>query len=114
MQHLRILAAVALAIACTFANTAFAQDAARRVDIRVDERGYHPGTVRVQPGETNTLAFTRTTERGCGGTVVIPSRNIRRELPLNRAVEITLTVGERESLSFTCGMGMYRGSIVVD
>lgn len=113
MQQIRfLLSAFAIVLAC--ASTAMAQDPVRRVDIRVDERGYHPGTVRVQPGETITLILTRTTERGCGGTVVIPSRNIRRALPVNRPVEITLTVRERESLSFTCGMGMYRGSIVVD
>lgn len=112
MQHLRFLWVLTIALAC--ASTGTAQDTVRRVEIRVDERGYHPGTVRVQPGETITLVFTRTTSAGCGGTVVIPSRNIRRQLPVNEPVEITVTVRERESLSFTCGMGMYRGSVVVD
>jgi plastocyanin domain-containing protein len=102
-------------VACVLgASAASAQSDARRIEIRVDQRGYHPGTVRVREGETVTLVFTRTTSRGCGGTVVIPSRDIRRELPVGEPVEITLTIRERERLTFTCGMGMYRGALVVD
>lgn len=86
----------------------------RRVEIRLDERGYHPDRVHVRQGETVTLVFTRTSAAGCGGTIVIPSRDLRRELPVGRAVEITLTVRDREELTFTCGMGMYRGALVVD
>lgn len=96
------------------AAPAVGQDAPRRIDVRVDERGYHPGTIPVERGETVTLVFTRTTSRGCGGTLVVPSRDIRRELPVDRPVEITLTIRDRERLTFTCGMGMYRGALVVD
>ena len=86
----------------------------RRIEIRIDGRGYHPDRVTVRRGETVVLVFTRTTAAGCGGTVVIPSRDIRRDLPVGRAVEITLTVRDREELTFTCGMGMLRGALVVD
>lgn len=110
-QKLSILIVSAL-LACASAGSA--QSGARRIPIRVDEQGYHPGTVRARPGETLTLVFTRTTERGCGGTLVVPSLDLRRELPLNRPVEVTLTVPEPGAVSFTCGMGMYRGSVVVE
>ena len=86
----------------------------RRIDIRVDERGYHPARVPVRPGETVTLVFTRTSSRGCGGTVVIPSRDVRRELPVGRPVEITLAIRDREEITFTCGMGMFRGALLVE
>lgn len=112
MKYLRSIFVVGVLLAC--ASAALAQGDARRIPIRVDEQGYHPGTVRVGPGEAVTLVFTRTSNRGCGGTLVVPSRNIRRELPLNRPVEVTLTIRDQESLSFTCGMGMYRGSVVVE
>lgn len=111
----RSITATALALSLLAGVTAQAQDSSpRRIAIQVDERGYHPASVRVSRGETVTLVFTRTTRRGCGGTIVIPSRDIRRELPVNEEVEITLTIRERERLTFTCGMGMYRGSLVVD
>ena len=97
-----------------FVSSVAAQSDGRQIQIRVDEHGYHPGRVHVARGETVTLVFTRTTSRGCGGTVMIPSRNIRRELPVGQPVSIRLTIRERESLAFTCGMGMYRGSVVVD
>ncbi|GAB5546341.1 MAG: hypothetical protein SangKO_061010 [Sandaracinaceae bacterium] len=104
--------AACLAAGALFASTALA-DPPRRVAIRVDERGYHPGSVEVERGETVTLVFTRTSERGCGGTLVIPSRDLRRSLPVGEAVAVTLEVGERDRIAFTCGMGMYRGALVV-
>lgn len=112
MKCLGSIFVVGVLVAC--ASAAVAQGDARRIPIRVDERGYHPGTVRVRPGETVTLVFTRTSDRGCGGTLVVPSQHLRRELPLNQPVEVTLAIRDRESLSFTCGMGMYRGSVVVE
>jgi plastocyanin domain-containing protein len=113
---LRRAALTALLLAVPGAGLVTAQDdgSPREIAIRVDERGYHPGSVRVRPGERVTLVFTRTTSRGCGGTVVIPSRDIRRTLPVDEPVSITLTVPERDRLAFTCGMGMYRGALVVD
>lgn len=113
MKRLLSTTTVALLLGC-LATPAIAQSNGREIQIRVDERGYHPGSVHVERGETVTLVFTRTTARGCGGTLVIPSRNVRRELPVDQPVSVRLSIRERERLSFTCGMGMYRGSLVVD
>lgn len=113
MKYLSSVGAVLALLVC-LTMPAAAQNNGRQIQIRVDERGYHPGSVHVERGETITLVFTRTTSRGCGGTLVIPSRNIRRELPVNESVSVRLTIRERDRLTFTCGMGMYRGSLVVD
>jgi plastocyanin domain-containing protein len=37
--------------------------------------------------------------------------NLRRELPLQQPVEITVTPASG-TLAFTCGMDMYRGAVV--
>ena len=80
--------------------------------IEVDARGYHPDRVEARAGEPVTLVFTRTTEAGCGEELVIASQDIRRDLPVGEAVEVTFTpeVGE---VTFACGMEMYRGAVVV-
>ena len=97
--------ASAPAIAVTTAGTA------ARVAIRVDAQGYHPTNVAVRAGQPVTLVVTRTSDEGCGQQIVFPSLNIRRDLPLNQAVEIAITPAAG-TMAFTCGMGMMRGSVV--
>lgn len=84
-----------------------------RVAVTVDGEGYHPATIRAAAGRPLTLVFTRTTDETCGQQVVFPSMNLRRDLPLNRPVEVTLTAPATGSVGFTCGMNMYQGSVVV-
>jgi plastocyanin domain-containing protein len=38
---------------------------------------------------------------------------LQRDLPLNVTVPIEVTVPASGALAFTCGMNMYRGSVVV-
>jgi hypothetical protein len=87
---------------------------AQRVNIEVTAQGYTPDTVEAKAGEPLTLVFKRTTEKGCGERLVFPGLDIERELPLNEAVTINLTPEEDQTIAFTCGMGMYEGSVVVD
>ena len=84
----------------------------RRVAVTVDASGYEPSAIEARAGEPLTLAFTRTTDEGCGQQLVFPERDLRRDLPLNQEVEVELTPRENETIAFTCGMGMYRGSVV--
>lgn len=80
--------------------------------IEVNARGYHPDSVEARAGEPVTLVFTRTTEAGCGDELVIAAEDIRRDLPVGEAVEVTFTPGAGE-VTFACGMDMYRGTVVV-
>lgn len=83
-----------------------------RVAVTVDGEGYHPATIRATPGRPLTLVFTRNTDETCGQQLVFPSLNIRRDLPLNRPVEVSLNAPASGSLAFTCGMNMYQGAVV--
>lgn len=84
-----------------------------RVAITVDGDGYHPATIRAAAGSALTLVFTRTTDETCGQQLVFPTRNNERhDLPLNRPVEVALTVPTTGTIGFTCGMNMYQGSVV--
>lgn len=83
-----------------------------RVEVVVDATGYHPSTINASAGQALTLVFRRTSDEGCGQQVVFPAQHIQRDLPLNQPVEVTITPSAG-TLSFTCGMNMYRGSVVV-
>lgn len=84
----------------------------QRVTVTVTGSGYEPDSVNARGGHPLTLVFRRTTDQGCGQQLVFPDRDIRRDLPLNQDVEVELTPRENETIAFTCGMGMYRGSVV--
>jgi len=113
------LAAAALSLACSKGEAAGAQTedapgqaAARRVRVTVTETGYDPGSIQAEAGKAITIVFKRVSDAGCGQEIVFPQHNIRRALPLNQDVEVTLTPRASETINFTCGMGMLRGSIV--
>lgn len=95
--------------------TPLAKDTARnasRLAVTVDGQGYHPPTLAAPAGQRVQLVFTRTTEQTCGKEVVFPSLEIRQALPLNQPVTVDVTVPATGTLAFTCGMNMFRGSIV--
>jgi plastocyanin domain-containing protein len=89
------------------------QGTANRIAVTVDGQGYRPASVKAPAGQPVQLEFTRTTDQTCGKEVVFPSLNIRRDLPLNQPVAVALTMPASGSLAFTCGMDMFRGSVVV-
>lgn len=96
----------------TSAKVAEKEKAVSKTAVTVTEKGYIPARVDAAAGKPLTLVFTRTTDKGCGGTLVFPAHNIEKELPLNKAVEVTITPNAKETISFTCGMGMYKGSVI--
>lgn len=84
------------------------------IEIRVTEKGFQPATVRIPVGRSVTLRFLRVAENACATAVRIPDLKIERELPLNRPVDIPLSVDRPATLQFTCGMNMVTGTIVVE
>ncbi|MCP4504184.1 MAG: hypothetical protein GY822_30035 [Deltaproteobacteria bacterium] len=86
----------------------------KQIHVTVDEKGYTPSSIQALAGTPMTVVFKRINDKGCGSEVVFPERKITKNLPLNEDVAITLTLKGKEKLTFTCGMGMYRGSVVVD
>jgi plastocyanin domain-containing protein len=108
------------AAACNKGGEASAQPAAsaaplvgRRVDVTASNDGYSPKEIAAKKGEDLVLRFTRTTKSECLSEVVFPSLNIKKELPLNQAVEIAVKADKEGKIPFQCGMAMVFGSIVV-
>lgn len=82
------------------------------ITVLVNEYGYKPATVQAKAGELLKLVFKRTTDKGCGGEVVFPDHNIKKQLPVGEEVIVELTPKHNEQIAFTCGMGMYEGKVV--
>jgi hypothetical protein len=81
--------------------------------IIVSDEGYQPDRVTVHAGVPARLTFVRTSDKTCGAEVTIPSLDIKRALPLNEPVGIDFTPKTAGDVAFVCGMGMLRGTIVV-
>ena len=86
--------------------------AVQTVQVAVTATGFEPGRVSVSPGTTVNLVFTRTVEETCAKEVVFPATGIRHALPLGQPVTITLESVSGE-VAFTCGLRMFRGSVVI-
>jgi plastocyanin domain-containing protein len=84
------------------------------IKVAVDATGYHPSEAKAQAGKPVRLEFTRTTDEGCGQEVVFPSLSIKKDLPLNQPVAVDVTMPASGTLAFTCGMDMYKGSVVAE
>lgn len=82
------------------------------VDIIV-EGGYSPEVIAVKKGQTTKLNFIRKDPSSCLEEVVLADFRIRKALPLNQPVTIEITPQKRGEFSYSCGMGMYHGKIIV-
>jgi len=97
----------------TNGTTAQAQ-APRVVAITADGDGFTPLQVKVAKGQTVTLRFTRTSDETCAKQVVFPDLGLKKDLPLNKPVDIPVPSTKSRTLAFQCGMGMFKGSVVVN
>lgn len=91
-------------------------EAPRRVDVKVSNMGYTPERVPGRPGERLSLSFQYDKSAGeCGREVLLPEGAEPRKLTLEegKAAQASLTLPQKGELTFTCGMNMLRGTLVV-
>ena len=81
--------------------------------IVVNSEGYEPTNVSLRGGVPARLTFIREVDEGCGTEIVIPAYGINRPLPLNVPVVVSFTPTRSGRFKLTCGMDMFRGSLVV-
>lgn len=84
------------------------------IKVTVSKDGYSPAKLTVKAGQPVKLAFTRTDEENCGGTVVFPKLKISAKLPVGQTVLVELPAQEKGELSFACGMNMLKGTLIVE
>ncbi len=88
-----------------------AASGARKVPIEVNKEGYTPDKIPGKPGEKLDLVFTRTFEADCISQVKTPDGKLV-DLPMNKPVDVEVTVPQTGELDFACGMDMFHGKIV--
>ncbi len=80
------------------------------------EHGFSPGSLALPagaPGSKVAVTFVRTTDDTCATEVVFPDLDVKRDLPLNQIVSIDVPTGAARTLTFQCGMGMFKGQLLV-
>jgi Cu+-exporting ATPase len=114
------LCIVVIAIFSSFANAQRETKARKQqtkkiqsVRINLTEYGYKPSSFRLKKGVPARVTFIRKTADECGEEIVIPAYNIRRFLPVGKAVLVRFTPTKTGTFNFACGMDMLHGKLIV-
>lgn len=75
--------------------------------------GYDPDVIVVERDRPVRLDFFRDEEASCSDTVILGDFGISRSLPAFKTTPIEFTPDKAGEFTFTCGMGMLRGKLVV-
>ena len=81
--------------------------------IVVGDTSFEPSRLTLRAGVPARLTFTRTSDKTCATSVVVPSLRVKKELPLNQPVTIEFTPGQAGEIAFACGMNMLHGTLIV-
>jgi plastocyanin domain-containing protein len=83
------------------------------ITVEMDASGFHPDTVWAKKGKTITINFKRTEDVPCGNSVLIAAEDLRRDLPLDTSVPVSLLPGRKGKLHFACPQNTFGGDIIV-
>ena len=85
----------------------------QQTKVIVDDKGFTPSHVEVQKGKPASLVFVRMTDDTCAKEVVFPDLKLEKDLPLRTAVNIDIPTSDARTLTFQCGMAMYKSAVVI-
>lgn len=92
---------------------AAANNGVQEVQLSVQGGSYMPNPIRVKKGIPVRLVADLSSVRGCASGIVIPEFGISKTVRAgDNAIEFT--PGKSGTFQFSCSMGMYRGTIVVE
>ena len=81
--------------------------------VEITRYGYEPVSFSLRKGVPARITFVRKTNDTCATEVLFPDYGINRALPLDQAVVISLTPKRTGEFTFTCGMRMHKGRMIV-
>lgn len=76
--------------------------------------GYKPDVVNLKQGVPATISFTRTNDQGCLDVVHSKDFGFEEALPLNETKTVTINTDKAGEYSFSCGMDMFFGKVVIE
>ena len=97
----------------TSVHAAVAASGVQEINITV-KGGYSPDTIVVQKGRPVRLNFDREETASCSDTVVFGDFGIARPLPAFKTTPVEFTPNKIGEFTFTCGMNMLRGKLIVE
>ena len=83
------------------------------IRISVSRGGFQPSRIVGVAGKPLSIAFERKDAENCAAAVIFPELNIRKELPAGQTTVVVLPASGPREYSFSCGMKMYRGAVVI-
>ncbi len=86
-------------------------DGIQHLVVNVGNSSYSPSRLTAVAEVPTDLTFRTNGNRGCTSVTVIPSLGLQRSLPSTGDDTIDLGQPQAGNLRYTCGMGMYSGSI---
>ncbi|WP_043737277.1 MULTISPECIES: urease accessory protein UreH domain-containing protein [Nocardia] len=109
----RITASLSPAGPAPDAAAASIANGTQTVTITARTGSYTPHTIEAAAGIPTTLVIKSDNASGCVRYLVIPDRDIEKILPASGETRIDLGVLQPGRLDYTCGMGMYSGTITI-
>lgn len=100
------------------ANAAPAGDggaaAPHTIEITVTDQGYEPSRLELPGDELTRLAFTNKADARCATSVRSQDLGIpKTQLPKGETIIVEVEPEKAGEYTFTCGMGMLKGTVVV-
>lgn len=90
-----------------------ADDGTQRIVIEAHDTGFSPASVTATAGVPTELTFRTANTQGCTRFVISDALGLEKSLPATGDTRIDVGALEPGSYRYTCGMGMYFGSIKV-
>jgi plastocyanin domain-containing protein len=94
-------------------RAALSEAGVQEVQVTV-QGGYSPDVIVVQKGRPVRLNFFRDETASCSEQVVFGDFGIARDLPAFQTTPIEFTPRQAGEFTFTCGMNMMRGKLIVE
>lgn len=96
-------------------KTAAALSSSGRQEVKIIIKGgYSPDVIVVRQGKPVKLDFYRDETASCSEEVIFGDFGIARHLPAYKTTAIEFTPEKAGEFTFTCGMNMIRGKLIVE
>ncbi|WHY02920.1 cupredoxin domain-containing protein [Neobacillus sp. DY30] len=85
-----------------------------RIDMMVTPTGYSPNVIKVKKGVPVQLNITNPGDNSCFSTFMMPDFNLNSVNLKAGTTKLTFTPDKAGEYTFTCGMNMFKGTIIVE
>jgi plastocyanin len=85
-----------------------------KIDMMVTPTGYSPNVIKVKKGVPVELNITNPGDNSCFSTFMMPDFNLENVNLKAGTTKLTFTPDKSGEYTFTCGMNMFKGTVIVE